>query len=73
LTGAWGVSSVEGYPQTIKWFEWWDIEDDDDDDVVCPYCGSNLLHHFKNGISIYPELGRNAFACKNCRGLFGVE
>ena len=43
------------------------------DEVVCPYCGSSWLHHFKNGISIYPELGRNAYGCMNCRGLFGID
>ena len=44
MTGAWGVSSAGGYPHTINWFEWWDIENDDGDDVAIIFESEKCPH-----------------------------
>lgn len=37
----------------------------------CPQCKSRKTRKSVNGFSIYPELGKPAYMCLNCRALFG--
>jgi hypothetical protein len=53
MTGAWGVSSAGGYPHTINWFEWWDIENDDGDDVGSDSKKDSIKRQPTNSIEIH--------------------
>ena len=39
----------------------------------CPICGSTKIKESKGGFTIYPELGKPAWFCTNCRSLFSNE
>lgn len=42
--------------------------------ITCPYCGTTGFNFYiyHNGVTIYPELGKEVRGCYACRGLFGV-
>jgi Zn finger protein HypA/HybF involved in hydrogenase expression len=41
--------------------------------IKCPDCGNDDIDLMPGGCSIYPEMGKPTYCCKECRTIFAIK